>query len=582
MKKISGILFLLCCFLFQLNAQKQDDSSNVIYRDSRVREYLIPASIVWKSDDTGQFVKNAEKLLHGGNGQADLAKDSLCCLINKGSNQASIIFDFGKEIHGGLQIVTGNFTKNNDLKVRLRFGESVSETLSDIGTESNATNEHAIRDFDINLPWLGKLEVGNTGYRFVRIDLLCDSIEVILKEVNAISIYRDIPYLGSFKCNDELLNKIWKTGAYTVHLNMQEYLWDGIKRDRLVWVGDMHPEVMTINSVFGYNEVVPKSLDLIRDITPVEDWMNGISSYSMWWILIHKEWYQHNGNLEYLKQQQKYLVAMLRKFTSMVDENGKETLDGQRFLDWPSSPYPEAVDAGYHALLKMVLEAGNELCTILGDKKTAKLCKDKAALMEKVTPDPVDSKQAAALLSLSNSISTEKANTIIEKDGAKRFSTFYGYYMLRAMAKAENYTGAMDIIREYWGGMLELGATTFWEDFDMDWMKNAGRIDEMPQPGFIDVHATYGNYCYEGLRHSFCHGWASGPTAWLSEYVLGVKVLEPGCKTVAITPHLGNLQWVEGSYPTPKGVITIRHEKMKNGEIKTDITAPEGIKIVQP
>ena len=63
---------------------------------------------------------------------------------------------------------------------------------------------------------------------------------------------------------------------------MQEYLWDGVKRDRLVWVGDLHPEVMTVNTVFGYNEVVPKSLDLIRDITPLPQWMNGISSYSIW------------------------------------------------------------------------------------------------------------------------------------------------------------------------------------------------------------------------------------------------------------------------------------------------------------
>ena len=58
-------------------------------------------------------------------------------------------------------------------------------------------------------------------------------------------------------------------GAYTVHLNMQNHLWDGIKRDRLVWIGDSYPEVMTVNSVFGYNEVVPKSLDLMRDITPL-------------------------------------------------------------------------------------------------------------------------------------------------------------------------------------------------------------------------------------------------------------------------------------------------------------------------
>lgn len=122
-----------------------------------------------------------------------------------------------------------------------------------------------MRDFTIRLPWLGVMEVGNSGFRFARIDLLDDSVELHIKEIRAISVFRDIPYKGSFRCNDERLNRIWQTGAYTVHLNMQEYIWDGIKRDRLVWIGDLHPEVMTVNTVFGYNEVIPKSLDFIRD-----------------------------------------------------------------------------------------------------------------------------------------------------------------------------------------------------------------------------------------------------------------------------------------------------------------------------
>ena len=55
---------------------------------------------------------------------------------------------------------------------------------------------------------------------------------------------------------------------------MQDYLWDGIKRDRMVWAGDMHPELMSINAVFGYNDVVPKTLDFLRDHTPLPKFMN--------------------------------------------------------------------------------------------------------------------------------------------------------------------------------------------------------------------------------------------------------------------------------------------------------------------
>lgn len=54
-------------------------------------------------------------------------------------------------------------------------------------------------------------------------------------------------------------------------------------------------------------------------------------------------------------------------------------------------------------------------------------------------------------------------------------------------------------------------------------------------------------------RGSLCHGWASGPTARLTAHVLGIKLLEPGCKVIAVQPHLGKLQFAEGTFPTPYG-----------------------------
>ena len=467
--------------------------------------------------------------------------------------------------------------------------------MCEIDGVNGATNDHAMRDFTIRLPWLGVMEVGNSGFRFVRIDLLDDSAELHLKEVRAISTFRDIPYKGSFRCNDERLNKIWQTGAYTVHLNMQEYLWDGIKRDRLVWVGDLHPEVMTVNTVFGYNEVVPKSLDLIRDITPLPEWMNGISSYSIWWLLIHRDWYYYHGDLVYLKEQKPYMTALLRHLISKVDADGVEKLDGNRFLDWPSNANPMAINAGLQALMVQAMKAGNELCTVLGENGLASECQ---AMMEKmvkaapkvtkpllksgVAPDAPGSKQAASLLALAGLMKPEEANRkYLSVNGPKGFSTFYGYYMLRAMAAAGDYRGAIDVIRQYWGAMIDLGATTFWEDFNMEWLPDASLIDELVPAGKKDIHGDYGAYCYKGFRHSLCHGWASGPTSWLSEYVLGVQVVEPGCRTVRIAPHLGDLEWVEGTFPTPYGVITIRHEMGADGQVKSRIDAPAEVKIIQ-
>ena len=547
-----------------------------------VIRYLAPVNILWQTGNAASYIHNAERLLKPGNGQADLANRDMCVLKSDDNTQSALLLDFGRELHGGLQIVTGMYPGNKPVKLRVRFGESASEAMSDIEPVQNATNDHAMRDMTVEVPWLGKLEVGNTGFRFVRIDLLDKNVELQLKEVRAIFVFRDIPYLGSFHSSDPLLNKIWMTGAYTVHLNMQDYLWDGVKRDRLVWVGDMHPETSAISAVFGYNDVVPKSLDLSRDITPLPGWMNGISTYSMWWIIIHRDWYYHNGDLKYLQQQKDYLVKLLAYIITKIDKDGKERLDGTRFLDWPSSENKKGVDAGLQAMMIWSLTAGAELCKILNEQETAKSCEAAIASLKKYIPDPNNSKQAAALMTLAGLIPAEEANKkVLAVNGAHGFSTFYGYYMLQAKAQAGDYQGAIDAIREYWGAMLKLGATTFWEDFNLSWLPNASRIDELPKSGQKDIHGDYGAYCYVGFRHSLSHGWASGPTPWLTEHVLGIKVLAPGCKVIAIKPHLGDLQFAEGSFPTPYGVLTVKHVKQSDGKIATTVNAPKGVKVIR-
>ena len=556
-------------------------------RDERVREYITPVRIVWMQDSTA--VSGSENLLIPGDGQSEISSRRLCRMKSADGRHPAVLLDFGTEIHGGIRLVTGMPASQKPVNVRIRFGESVSEAMSEPGGPTNAGNDHAMRDFRMQLPWLGVAEAGNSGFRFVRVDLLDDNAELILREASACSIYRDLPYLGSFACSDTLLNKIWQTGAYTVHLNMQNYLWDGIKRDRLVWVGDLHPEVMTVSTVFGANDIVPASLDLARDITPLPAWMNGIGSYSLWWIIIQRDWHRYQGDLKYLKGQKEYLAGLLRQIIAGLDKNGREQLGGTRFLDWPSSENKEAIDAGLQALTVMALQAGSELSDILGDKDLAlqsrqahaKALKE-AEKMAKTFLKKHDGalkgdKQAAALLALCGAVEPEKAADILKSGGPANFSTFYGYYMLEALAAAGFYQQATDIIRAYWGGMLGMGATTFWEDFDLDWTKEAYGIDKLPETRKKDIHGDFGAYCYKGFRHSLCHGWASGPTAWLSRYVLGIDPVSP-CEIV-IRPHLGDLQWAEGTFPTPCGVVKVRHEKGPDGRVNTAVNAPEKVKI---
>lgn len=158
----------------------------------------------------------------------------------------------------------------------------------------------------------------------------------------------------------------------------------------------------------------------------------------------------------------------------------------------------------------------------------------------------------------------------------KGLSTFLGYFTLCAMGKAGEQEAALRIMKEYWGAMLALGATTFWEDFDIRWAANAAPITEVVPEGKDDIHADFGAFCYRGLRHSLCHGWASGPAPFLMQYILGIRILEPGCRKILFSPNLGGLAWAKGTYPTPYGNIEVSITE-QGGEI----WAPEEIEVVR-
>lgn len=576
-------IFILSALSFPTGASArtpagQEDGDPLVWRRDRefVQDYITPSRVVL----TEGSVTDIEKLLQPYAGQVCTTEPLTCKLKSVPGKKASILLDFGKELHGGIQVVRAMSGSHDPARFRICFGESVTEALSDVRAEgSTATNDHAVRDFDLFVPWLGAAEYGNTGFRFVRLDLLDEDSDIQLVAVRAVAKYRDMPYLGRFSCSDERLDKIWQTGAYTVHLNMQDYLWDGIKRDRLVWMGDLNPEIMTANAVFGDQKVIQKSLDYVRDCTPPDQWMNGIASYSLWWIINQRHLYWYYADMDYLKEQHGYLAALVPNVLKCFD-GASENFES-RFLDHPTINDPVAVHAGLQAISAIAMDAAGDMARWLGDHQLMKDCRSAARRLRGHLPDPGMNKQAAALLCLADMMKPEAAMEIITRDGAERFTSFMGYYLIEAMAKAGRYEDAMKLISAYWGGMLDLGATTFWEDFNYADSKNAARIDEVVPKGKFDIHADGGISCYVGLRHSFCHGWASGPTAWMSEHVLGIEILEPGFRKVRINPHLGNLKWVKGAFPTPLGLIEVSHTLSESGTIVSDIHLPDGMELVK-
>ncbi len=548
--------------------------------DPRKRYYLRPTRIVTTSGD----VSHPEEMLKDRAGQISFDSTG-CTILRKGG---MILVDFGREIHGSVRLLV-QWTKPKRVTVNVRFGESVTEALTPT-PEKGSTNDHANRDFRLTLSGFSGTDTNESGFRFAAIEL-ADGEEIALKAIEGVLIIRDIEYVGSFGCSDPEITKIYDTAAYTAHLNMQEYMWDGIKRDRLVWIGDMHPEVMTICSVFGDNEVVPRSLDSVRDVTPLTAksegqramWMNGVPSYTIWWLMCQRDYYMQNGNLEYLKEQKEYIKELAPVLCSLVKDDGSENFPEWRFLDWPTNDDPVAKHCGLQGLLSLGLGTVAYFCDIFGEEEIATECRAKMDLMKKHIPE-LKAKSASSVLALSGIVDAKKIDDeVLSVNGAHGYSTYYSYYIMAAKVMAGRTAEALRDMKEYYGAMLKLGATTFWEDFDLDWTVNdkgefdAHGIDEIVPEGGKDIHADFGKYCYVGLRHSLCHGWSSGPCTFIARHILGVKILEAGCKKIEVKPNLCGLDWIRGAYPTPFGKVEIYADK----DGKVEIKAPDEIEIVR-
>ena len=581
MKNLLSFGVFVCCAVVALAEEVPDP---------RTRIYVMPTRVVWQTPEPVRgygkrfAIERPDVLLAKKRGQVPESGfwvPSKCRLVNRGETPG-VLLDFGQELHGGIQIACDSATSRG-MRVRLRFGESVAEAMSEIG-EKGATNDHALRDLTVDVPTCGTLTVGDTGFRFLRLDLLTSGA-LGLDFVRAVSLMRPMSRLGSFRCSDERVNRVFETAVRTVHLCCQERLWDGIKRDRLVWMGDAHPETMAILNVFGAASVLPETFDYAVAVTdPSRQWMNNVATYTLWWLRNLAAWHRFTGDADYLARHHRYLSETVARIVSCITpSNTFETAD-RTILDWPTEHNTAAKRAGIQALAVLALRDGAFLSEELSDSVLAKTCRRAAGrIAAQPCPSPNGSKQAAALLALAGMADARTVfREVLGRNGHDGVSTFYGYYLLEAMSAAGEDTRALDTVRDYWGAMLDVGATSFWEDFKISWTNDCFRIDELPVSGKKDIHGDYGEFCYPGFRHSLCHGWSSGPAAWLIGHVLGIRPLEAGCRTVQVRPSLGGLDWAEGAMALPCGeAVRVRVEKDAAGALKVDVCAPQGVRLVR-
>ena len=519
-------------------------------------EYIKPVRIVDEKNVTG-----SENLFSDRDLSVTFTINNMITLEGKG---AYILLDFGKEMCGGVRIIS-RVSDPMPTKLRITFGESVTEALSSVGKQG-ATNDHSPRDFIVDIPLMSDQTFGQTGFRFVKIELPVDG-RILLQSVRAVSRLAEFENCGFIATGDEKLDEILKVAEYTLRLCFQNgYIWDGIKRDRLVWSGDLNPEILSSLYLYGANENITNSLSFLRSDTPDGAWINAMPTYSAWWLINLCDYARISGDREYYDKNRDYALSILEHIDRCITGEGELRFesDGLKpFLDWPTFETPDAV-IGSAAIFMMAAK----YFLVHEDNAHASSIIEKLKNHFSSVPEK---KQTRAFQILSGG-NKEGGAEFIEAGGSRGMSTFMSYYILKADAECGGKM-MIDMIKEYYGAMLERGATTFWEDFDLEWLEGSGRIDELPSSDKRDLHADYGNYCYKNLRHSLCHGWSTGIIAFVIEYIFGLRV-EDGFKNVKLTPHPISDKKACASLPTPYGELIIT---LENG--KVDVQKPDEITV---
>jgi len=483
----------------------------------------------------------------------------------------SIVLDFGRELTGRVEIVSDSDTPAT---VTVQMGESESEAMK---VPFLGVNQMTIPPHGIGYG-------PKSAFRYAKIRYVGGGPELHFKSIHVDHIFYPVTYAGSFESSDPLLNRIWETGAYTAHLCMQDGVWDASKRDRGRWMGDTDVSGRVIEDVFGDRQLMEDTLDRLMGLPPVDQHVNGIPGYSSFWFTGVADYYRHTGSKQFLEREHERMVQLLNFVDGEFDERNIYANKSKVWLyvDWSpelNGDTPETRRAttlefyrAYRDAAWLLRESGDMANADKYDRRATELkAGAEKYLLDASTGTFGPRWQTNAAAVIGGAAGPEQYGAIWDHvlsqvGGSTKgliISPYYNYYVIRAMAETGHRQEALAWIRQYWGGMLREGATSFWEAYDPSWYKE-------------DFHSSLQADNRSGYFVSLAHGWSAGPTAWLMEQVLGIQPTGAGFSTVNIRPDLVDLSWARGAEPTPKGLLKVSARKDANG-LMVSIDLPDGV-----
>jgi hypothetical protein len=382
---------------------------------------------------------------------------------------------------------------------------------------------------------------------------------------------------------------------------------DGAKRDRLDWGGDNVVSNPVAYLTTGESTPARNSLEWFAShpspagqvpgvyLPPPNGFNYGWGEYAAWWVNNYWTHYLYTGDRAFLDRWFQTMQNNISWFESNVGDDGLWDVPGGAGGHWGygdsgKETYDNAVYVwALRAAARVAAAEGRDDLAATYDgfaDRTSKavndLLWDAGAGAYRLKPGaaahPLDANAMAVAAGIARGDRADAALSFIEKnlatphgdlavDGAsgspvpRYISPFVAYQELLAYSASGSTEGnreAMDVLRRTWEHMLTGDTTkTFWETVS-------------PTGGL-----GLGSYT------SLSHGWAAGPTLYLTNEVLGVRPTAGGFDRFEVLPHPdGSLPWAEGSVPTPHGDITAAWRRGQDGGLAVQVAAPGGTSYV--
>lgn len=176
------------------------------------------------------------------------------------------LFDFGRNISGITQL---KISGSEGTILRLKHTERIDSTgyadLSNIDVHFRPIDDSDPFQTDIYiLKGIGEEvfmpKFNYKGFQYVEISC-SDPVELTKENLSAFIMHSDVPSIGKIHCSNEIVNRIWEASNNSYLYNLFGYPTDCPQREKNGWTGDAHINIET--GLYNYDA-----------ITIYEKWMN--------------------------------------------------------------------------------------------------------------------------------------------------------------------------------------------------------------------------------------------------------------------------------------------------------------------